>query len=46
MTPGLTSDLDEKVGTAVNDLGMIGEIWNSVDEAENLHDAADAVEAS
>jgi len=46
MTPRLAKDLDEKVGTAVNDLGMVGEIWNSVDESENLHDAGDAVEAA
>src|SRR5689334_18268448 len=42
----LAVELDEQVGRAVRDLRLVAELGHRVDEAEQLHDALDAVEAA
>src|SRR5207253_1302446 len=42
----LAVELDEQVGRAVRDLRLVAELGHRVDEAEQLHDPLDAVEAA
>ena len=43
---GFAEDLEEEVGGAVDDLGVIGKIGGGIDEALEVHDPADLVEGA